>query len=228
MGDTTMKLKNSRKTIILSSAVLLLSVFSVESSLYGGTKVTIVKPYGDRDIKSPGRAVIEYYNPDVGKAFVYQGDLFIQREYAPGALRDNVFLVKAFDDNLTYEVSLADIDRFEIRCQICSEPAYCCSDITVTLKDGGTMEGELYCEGSFDVDSTQNEDLQSKPWIEFGLKTDRGVIKLRQQSGVKWIDSDLKRNLNCAFCNSHFGRIVSCTMEWSSEYKNKLKRLRDK
>jgi hypothetical protein len=214
--------------IMILAAVPLASILFSDAAFCGDTNTKIVKPYGDRDIESPGRAVIEYYNSDVGKAFVYQGDIFIQREYAPGALRDNVFLVKAHDDNLTYEVSLDDIDRFEARCQIRPRPEYCFSDITVTLKNGGTMEGELFCEGIFRADSAQNDGLQRKPWIEFGLKTDRGVIKLRQQTGVKWADSELDRNLNCAFCNSRFGRIVSCTMEWSSEYKNKLKRLRDR
>lgn len=192
-------------------------------------KGTVIdKPYGGRDIVSPGQAVIEYYNPDVNKAFAYQGDIFIQKEYAPGALRDNVFLVRAYDDNQTYEVSLNDIDRFEIRCQVRGNPGYCCSEMNITMRDGKVMRGELYSGSPFMADSTENEDLEAKPWTEFGLKTGRGIIKLRQQSGIRMKDHNLNGNLNCGFCNSRFGRIVSCTMEWSSEYKQKLKRLNDK
>jgi len=209
--------------------VSLLTILFLAGSADSQNKQTkIDKPYGTRDIMSPGLAVIEYYNPEMNRAFAYQGDIFIQKEYAPGALRDNVFLVKAYDDNQVYEVSLSDIDRFEIRCQICGDPNYCCSEMNITLRDGGTMRGELYCEGSFKAESEANDDLELKPWTEFGVKTDRGIVKLRQQSGVRMSDSELDKNLNCGYCNSHFGRIVACTMEWSSEYKKTLKRIGDK
>ncbi len=213
------------KIIIVGVSAAILTITLSDNIIPGETEVVISKPYGDRDLKSPGRAVIEYYNPELEKAFVYEGDIFIQKEYAPGALRDNVFLVRAYDDNQIYEVSLNDIDRFEARCQICIKPPYCCSDLTIILRDGGKMRGELYCEGSFSVDTVLNGKFLVKPWTEFALKTKRGIVKLRQQSGMKKIDPDLNENLNCAFCNAYFGRIVSCTMKWSSEYKKKLRKL---
>jgi hypothetical protein len=192
----------------------------------GQNNVVITKPYGDRDIASPGKAIIEYYNPQMNKAFAYEGDIFIHKEYAPGALRDNVFLVKAYDDNQIYEISLHDIDRFEVRCQVCTDQIYCCSDLEIILRDGGTMRGELYSDGPFAADSTNDANLETKPYTEFGLKTERGIVKLIQQSGVRMANPDLNANLNCGFCNSHFGRIVACTMEWSQEYKRKQKLLR--
>ncbi|MEE9554151.1 MAG: hypothetical protein V3W18_07605 [candidate division Zixibacteria bacterium] len=208
-------------------SIFILAIFA-ESVVPGEKDIVIKKPYGDRNITSPGRAVIEYYNPEKAKAFSYEGDIFIQKEYAPGALRDNVFLVRAYDDDMTYEISLSDIDRFEVRCQICDDPVYCCSDLTIILRDGGTMKGELYSDGPFGVDTVQNANLEMKPPTEFGVKTKRGIVKLRQQSGVRMTNPELNEKLNCAFCSSHFGRIVSCTMEWSSEYKRKLKKHRNK
>lgn len=215
-----------RKLIIgFVSSVFVLAIFA-ETVMPGEKRIVINKPYGDRNITSPGRAIIEFYNPEKGKAFAYVGDIFIQKEYAPGALRDNVFLVRAYDDDMTYEVAISDIDRFEIRCQICVDPTYCCSDLTITLRDGGIMRGELYSDRSFGIDTVQSANLETKPWTEFGLKTERGIVKIRQQSGIRMTNPELNEKLNCAFCNSHFGRIVSCTMEWSKEYKKKLKKLR--
>jgi hypothetical protein len=215
-----------RMLAIILIFVVMSSTIFVENINPGETKVVIRKPYGERDIDSPGRAIIEYYNPDKKRTFIYEGNAFIQKEHVPGALRDNVFLVRAYDDGLTYEVSLTDIDRFETRCKICADPLNCCSDLTINLRDGGILEGELYLDGLFTTDSLQNEDLQVKPWAEFGIKTERGIVKLRQQSGIRWKDPKINESLNCAFCNAHFGRIVSFTMEWSSEYKKKLKKFR--
>jgi len=216
------------RVLRISTGAAILSALLAVSAPAGQKQDNIVisKPYGDRDINSPGKAIIEYYNPQLNKAFTYEGDIFIQKEYAPGALRDNIFLVRAYDDNQIYEVSLYDIDRFEIHCQVKTDPVYCYSDMNVTLRDGGTMSGELYPEGAFTANSGDNAELETKPQIEIGLKTERGIVKLIQQSAVRMTDSDLNQNLNCGFCNSHFGRIVSCTMEWSDEYKHKQKLLR--
>ncbi|MCP4631425.1 MAG: hypothetical protein GY855_00755 [candidate division Zixibacteria bacterium] len=107
------------RNITITFCLLSVSVFIINFG-FGCREVRSaqveLRPYNEREIMTIGKAIVEYYNSHRQKTSFFYGDICIQREYSSrGTEHDNAFRIESIEDGTVYEISLSDINSYEVK-----------------------------------------------------------------------------------------------------------------
>jgi len=199
--------------------------FSCKTAKYN--QITL-KPYNDKEILTIGTAIVEYYNSHKQKMYFFYGDVCIQQDYSSrGTEHNNAFRIESMEDGNIYEVSLSEINSYEVK---------------FPKPDANEVDCSVDNEASLSIWPVMTVYLRDNNKVLKGRFIERNAISINTNDGIKNIIhpcvAPSKSEMLHGFNRSEIGDkereyfrdymyelileetaiIKSCIMHWSPEF----------